>query len=224
LASKGATADWSDYANTTDSLEAAADTQATAAELLKVPKSDGTATWNVTALASINAEVDTALNTAIPGSPTADSINQRIAAIDDLTQAGGGGDLAAILTDTSTTLDNLIEDVPTLAELDVALAAADDAILAAITALENLSAAQVNAEMVDALNVDTYAEPGQGAPGATISLAAKIGYLYKILRNKKTQTADTRSVYNDAGDTVDQKATDSDDSSTFVKGKYVSGA
>lgn len=34
---------------------------ATAAELAKVPKSDGTATWNATALASINAEADVAL-------------------------------------------------------------------------------------------------------------------------------------------------------------------
>ena len=69
---------------------------ATAAELAKVPKSDSNVTWNATALASINAEVDTALNTAIPGSPTADSINERVKAIDDLTQASGGGDLAAI--------------------------------------------------------------------------------------------------------------------------------
>lgn len=55
---------------------------ATAAELAKVPKSDSNVTWNATALASINAEVDTALNTPIPGSPTADSINERIVAID----------------------------------------------------------------------------------------------------------------------------------------------
>jgi len=34
---------------------------ATSAELAKVPKSDGTATWNATALASINTECDTAL-------------------------------------------------------------------------------------------------------------------------------------------------------------------
>jgi hypothetical protein len=55
---------------------------ATATELGKVPKSDGTATWNATALADINAQVDAALNTAIPGTPTADSINERIVAID----------------------------------------------------------------------------------------------------------------------------------------------
>lgn len=46
--------------------------------------------------ADMNAAVDDALNTAIPGSPTADSINQRIKAIDDLTQAGGAGDLETI--------------------------------------------------------------------------------------------------------------------------------
>lgn len=34
-------------------------------------------------LANINTEVDTALNTAIPGSPTSDSINERVAAMDD---------------------------------------------------------------------------------------------------------------------------------------------
>jgi hypothetical protein len=43
--------------------------------------------------ASINAEVDTALNTAIPGSPTADSINERVATMD--------GSVATILTNTT---------------------------------------------------------------------------------------------------------------------------
>lgn len=89
--------------------------------------------------------------------------------------------------------------------------------------LSGLTAAEVNAEVVDALNVDTYAEPGQGAPAATTSLAAKIGYLYKAWRNKKTQTATTLSIFNDAGDTVDQKATVSDDGSTFSKGEIGSG-
>jgi hypothetical protein len=48
---------------------------------------------------SVNAEVDTALNTAIPGSPTADSLNQRVVALDVLTETSGGGDLAALKTD-----------------------------------------------------------------------------------------------------------------------------
>ncbi len=83
--------------------------------------------------------------------------------------------------------------------------------------------ADVNAEVVDALNVDTYAEPGQEAPGATISLAAKIGYLYKAFRNRKTQTATTMSLFADDGTTVDQKATVSDDGSTFDHGEIASG-
>lgn len=68
---------------------------ASATELAKVPKSDSNVTWNATALASINAEVDSALNTAIPGSPTADSINERIASLDATIGAAGAG-LSAI--------------------------------------------------------------------------------------------------------------------------------
>jgi hypothetical protein len=64
--------------------------------------------WNAAWDAEVQSEVADALDVAIPGSPTANSINQRVAAIDDLTQAGGSGDLAAILTDTGTTLDGRI--------------------------------------------------------------------------------------------------------------------
>ena len=39
--------------------------------------------------AQVLTQVNTALDTAIPGSPTANSINQRVAAVDDLTQAAG---------------------------------------------------------------------------------------------------------------------------------------
>lgn len=92
-----------------------------------------------------------------------------------------------------------------------------------LAALNNLSAAQVNAEVVDALSVDTYAEPGQGAPSATTTLAAKIGYLYKSWRNKKTQTSTTTNIFADDGTTVDQKATVSDDGTTFTSGEVASG-
>ena len=92
-----------------------------------------------------------------------------------------------------------------------------------IAALNNISTAQVNAEVVDALATDTYAEPGQGAPAATATLAAKINYLYKNWRNKKEQTSSTFSLYDDAGTTVDQKATVSDDTTTATKEEIVSG-
>jgi len=91
------------------------------------------------------------------------------------------------------------------------------------TGFSTLNPAQVNAEVVDALNADTYAEPAQGAPAATATLAAKIGYLYKAFRNRITQTATTLSVYNDAEDTVDQKAAVSDDGTTYTRGEIGSG-
>lgn len=50
---------WKDGAE--DRNAAVSDITATDAELAKVPKSDGSVTWNATALASINAEADTAL-------------------------------------------------------------------------------------------------------------------------------------------------------------------
>ncbi len=102
--------------------------------------------------------------------------------------------------------------------------AATDAIAASIAGLNNLSAAQVNSEVVDALNVDTYAEPGQGAPGATISIAGKVGYLYKIARNKLEQGATEFRIYADNGTTVDHKATVSDDGTTFTRGELITGA
>lgn len=98
-----------------------------------------------------------------------------------------------------------------------------DDIPGVIAALNNLSAAAVNAEVVDALNVDTYAEPAQGAPGATVSLATKIGFLYKAWRNRVTQTATETKIYNDDAATVDHKATVSDDTTTFDKGEIGTG-
>lgn len=81
----------------------------------------------------------------------------------------------------------------------------------------------INTEVVDALNVDTYAEPGQGTPAATTTLADKINYLYKNWRNRKTQTASTWSLMNDDATTVDQKSTVSDNGTTADKTEIVSG-
>jgi len=116
-----------------------------------------------------------------------------------------------------------VDDLPTNAELATALGTADDAVLAAIAALNNLSAADVNAQVLDCLATDTYAEPGQGTPAATTTLAVKINYLYKLMRNKFTQTSTTQNFYADDASTVDHKATVSDDGSTFTRGEIASG-
>ena len=84
--------------------------------------------------------------------------------------------------------------------------------------------ADVNAEVVDALATDTYAEPGQGAPAATTTLAVKLGYVYKAFRNKVTQTSTEYKLFGDDAATVDQKATVSDDGVTFTRGEVGTGA
>lgn len=83
--------------------------------------------------------------------------------------------------------------------------------------------ADVNAEVVDALVTDTYTEPGQGAPGVNVSLKDKIGFLYKFLRNKVTQTSTTLSVFADDTTTVDQKSTVSDDGVTYTRSEISTG-
>jgi len=81
----------------------------------------------------------------------------------------------------------------------------------------------VNAEVDNALTVTTYAEPSKGAPGATVSLKDKIGFLYKAWRNKATQTATTYSLFNDDASTVDHDAAVSDDTATATRGEMTDG-
>jgi len=98
---------------------------------------------------------------------------------------------------------------------------AADAIGAAELAADAI--AEIKAAVVEALNTDTYAEPGQGAPAATTTLVAKIGYLYKAWRNKSTQTASQYSLFADDATTVDQKATFADDATTATRGEVATG-
>jgi hypothetical protein len=81
----------------------------------------------------------------------------------------------------------------------------------------------VNAEVVDAINVDPYPEPGQGAPAVSLSLVAKVNWLYKAFRNKITQTSTTLSIFDDSGSVVDQKATVSDDGTTYTRSEISTG-
>lgn len=79
--------------------------------------------------------------------------------------------------------------------------------------------ADVNAEVVDALNVDTYAEPGS-VPAATASLVTKLGWLFTLARNKRTTTSSADVVRNDADSATIGSSTISDDGTTFVRGEY----
>jgi hypothetical protein len=141
--------------------------------------------------------------------------------------ATGAVDADAIAADAVTEIQSGLATAASLATvagyLDTEVAAiledTGTTIPAQIAALNNLSAAEVNAEVLDVLTVDTFAEPGSGAPAATASLKDKIGYIFKAWRNKITQTSATYSLYNDDGTTVGQSASVSDDGTTFTKGE-----
>lgn len=82
---------------------------------------------------------------------------------------------------------------------------------------------EVKTQVVTALDTDTYAEPGQETPGATVSLTKKIGYLYKAWRNRKVQSATQISLYNDDATTIDNKATIVDNGTTADIGEMGTG-
>lgn len=111
-----------------------------------------------------------------------------------------------------------VDDLPTSAELATALGSSDDATLSAIAALNNLSAAQVNAEVLDVLNVDTFAELS-APPAATSSLRAKLTWLFMWARNRSTQTSTERKLYADDATTVVGTEAVSDDGTTYSKGE-----
>ncbi len=78
-----------------------------------------------------------------------------------------------------------------------------------------VTTAQVNAEVLDVLSVDTFAEP-TGAPAATDDLATKLGFLYEVLRNKITVTASAATYFNDAG-TAQWSKSLSDDGTVYLE-------
>ena len=91
---------------------------------------------------------------------------------------------------------------------------------AAITAATSPLAtpAQVNAEVLDVLSVDTFTEL-VAHPAATSSLKDKITWLFMMLRNKVTQTALERKLFADNGSTVVGTETITDNGTTYTKGE-----
>lgn len=157
--------------------------------------------------ASLTALVDGILDEAIASHLTAGSVGE---AINDAAAGGGGGlDAAGVRAAVglgSANLDTQLGDIPTVSEFNArTLAAASYATAAAITALNNLSAAQVNAEMLDVLNVDTFAEL-TAIPDFPMTLKQAILLILAAARNKITETklsetAVTHTLYRNDGST-----------------------
>lgn len=155
------------------------------------------------------------------GAPAGASVSADIAVIesqtDDIGVAGAG--LTAVPWNAawdaevqSEVADALaVYDPPTAAELVSEI----NAVQSDIAALNNISAADVNAQVLDVLNTDTFAEPA-GVPAATTTLATKLGYLYMALRNQVTITATKKTFYDDAGAAEWEKDL-SDDGTTYTE-------
>lgn len=81
-----------------------------------------------------------------------------------------------------------------------------------------VTVAQVNAQVLDVLSVDTFGEL-TAPPAATSSLKDKLVWLFMWARNKATATATQRKLYADDGTTVASTETITDDGTTFTKGE-----
>lgn len=88
-----------------------------------------------------------------------------------------------------------------------------------VTGFNDISAANVNTEVLDVMTVDTFAEAG-AVPAATSTLKDKINWLFALARNKITQTATTQLVRNDGDAGTIGTSTVSDDGTTAIRGKY----
>lgn len=93
-------------------------------------------------------------------------------------------------------------------------------VVGSVGSLAAQAKADVNAEVVDCLVTDTYAEPAS-VPAATASLKDKIGWQAALARNKMTQTADTTTLRNDADSGNIGTSTRADDGTTATKGEWI---
>lgn len=141
---------------------------ATAAELAKVPKSDGTATWNATALASIQTEANDAL--------VANNLDHLVlSAVDtDFATTVHLNSVIGHLADNGTsasydrTTDSLEANRDNVGTAGAGLTAADDAVISAIGALNNITAASVWAVATRVLTAGTNIQlPANGLANVT---------------------------------------------------------
>lgn len=125
-------------------------------------------------------------------------------------------DTAAVHSDTTIIASDVV-----LIYSDTTAVHSDTTIIASDVVILDSSITVIQSDV--ALIETARSEPGQGAPGVSESVLTKIDYLYKAWRNKSTQTSTTYSLYADDTTTVDQKATVSDDGTTFTRGEVATG-
>ena len=183
-----------------------------------------TATDVETDTADIQARIGTPANLG-GGASVAANLSDIEAQTDDIGVAGAGltalasaANLATVAGYIDTEIGTIITMLTTIDDfLDTEIAAiltdTGTDIPALIAALNDVSAAEVNAEVVDALATDTYGEVS-GVPGATVSLSTMLRSLYGALRNPIDVTSAALTFKNAAG-TAQWKKALSDDGSTY---------
>lgn len=164
--------------------------------------------WNAAWASDVTASV---WNQARSGYTTAGTFGEGVGSV----QGNVTGSVGSVSTN-GITAASIATDAVT--EIQSGLATASS-----ISGLNNISTTDVKNQVVAALSTDTYAEPGQSNPAATATLAVKINYLYKAWRNKVTQTSSEYKLFNDDGTTVGQKASVSDNGTTFERGEIGTG-
>jgi hypothetical protein len=141
------------------------------------------------------------LDTQLGDIPTVSEFNARTLASADYATAANLATVAGYL---DTEIAAILEDTGTT-------------IPAQISALNNISTAQVLAQCTAAL--ETAITELSGVPSATPTTKQALMLLYMALRNRTTTTASAQTIQNDAGSTI-ATATLSDDGTTMTKGEF----
>ncbi len=132
----------------------------------------------------------------------------------DLIDDGTSG-LAKIATDVAAVL---IDTVDLQTQIGTAGAGLSD-----LGGMSSGMKTEVNAEVLDVSNTDTVTLPAQGAPPLAPTERQMLSWLYKVFRNRKSQTATVWALYADDESTIDSKAVVSDDATTAIKQEIVTG-
>jgi len=161
----------------------------------------------------------TALATA-SAMTTVDTVVDAIKAVTDNLPDSGAlttitNNIAAILTDTGTTLDGKLDTIAAYLDTEIAAILEDTGttLPALIGTPADTDIATDIANLVAQLFSDANAEP-TGVPSATATLAVKIATLFMIARNQVDITATKKTFYDDAGNPEFEKDL-SDDGTTY---------
>lgn len=185
----------------------------TAGTNIVLAKGTGVTGFNDLSAAQVNAEVDAALDTAVPVTPTAGSINERIKTMDDADIPGvlgtpTGADLATDIAGVQADTDNVQTRLPAALVNSRMDATIDD------TGMESGA--------VDAIWNEPLAEPAGVFNWSTTRATMRdlVQWMGALARNRVTQTATTQTLRNDADGADLATSTVSDDGVTATRGKW----